>query len=72
MTGEMMREQKDLKPIRLIRIHEVRARVGLSNSTIYRWVAADRFPKPIKLGGHLIAWNEDVIDQWVKSQLSND
>lgn len=72
MTGEMLPERESLKPIRLIRIGEVKARVGLSTSTIHRWVTAGRFPKPIKLGGHLIAWPEDVIDQWVKSKLASD
>ena len=32
---------------RLIRLPEVQHRVGLGRSTIYRWMAEGRFPKPV-------------------------
>lgn len=54
------------RPSRLIRIKEVQHRVGLGRSTIYRWVDQDKFPKPVQLGGHLVAWNEAEIDQWIE------
>ncbi len=53
------------KAPRLIRLPEVRHRVGLGRSTIYRWMAEGRFPKPVQLGGYAVAWAEDEIDTWV-------
>jgi prophage regulatory protein len=49
----------------LLRIKEVKAKVGLSTSTIYRWIAAGDFPVPVKLGA-ASAWREQEIDQWLK------
>lgn len=50
---------------RLIRLREVQHRVGLGRSTIYRWMAEGRFPKPVHLGGHAVAWSQEDIDDWI-------
>ncbi len=50
---------------RLIRLAEVKHRVGLSRSTIYRWMAEGRFPRPARLGNYIVAWEEQVIDDWI-------
>lgn len=50
---------------RLIRLKEVQHRVGLGRSTIYRWMAEGKFPKPVRLGGYAVAWAEDEIDSWI-------
>lgn len=54
---------------RLIRVKEVQHRVGLGRSTIYRWMAEGRFPKPLQLGGYAVAWAEDDIQAWIGSQV---
>lgn len=53
------------KPIRLIRLKEVRFRVGLSRSTIYRRMKEGTFPKAFSLGGPIVAWKEGEIDDWI-------
>lgn len=53
---------------RLIRLKEVQHRVGLGRSTIYRWMAEGRFPKPVQLGGHAVAWTQEDIDDWIARQ----
>lgn len=55
---------------RLIRLPEVVHRVGLGRSTIYRWIAEGKFPKPVQLGGYAVAWAEDEIEVWITSKLS--
>ncbi len=50
---------------RLIRLKEVQHRVGLSRSTIYRWMASGDFPKPVRLSGYIVAWDEQVINDWI-------
>ncbi len=54
---------------RLIRLKEVQHRVGLGRSTIYRWMAEGKFPKPVSLGGYAVAWVEDEIESWVLAKL---
>lgn len=54
------------RPTRLIRIKEVQYRTGLGRSTIYRWMAQGKFPKPVVLGGRSIAWAEWEIECWIK------
>lgn len=50
---------------RLIRLKEVQHRVGLGRSTIYRWMAEGKFPKPVQLGGYAVAWAQEDIDDWI-------
>ena len=57
--------------IRLIRLRDVQHRVGLGRSTIYRWMAEGRFPKPVHLGGDAVAWSQADIDDWI-SERSED
>ena len=56
----------DRRVTRLIRLKEVQHRVGLGRSTIYRWMAEGRFPKPISLGGYAVAWRNVDIDDWIE------
>ena len=56
---------------RLIRLPEVKHRVGLGRSTIYRWMAEGRFPKPVRLGGYAVAWPEQEIAEWIAGRMGN-
>ena len=53
----------------ILRLPYVRARTGLSRSTIYLRISEDRFPKPISLGGRAVGWIETEIDDWLKEQI---
>ena len=55
---------------RLVRLPEVQHRVGLGRSTIYRWMAEGKFPRPVQLGGYAVAWAEDEIETWIAGRLS--
>lgn len=50
---------------RLVRLKEVQYRVGLGRSTIYRWMAEGKFPRPVQLGGYTVAWSQEDIDAWI-------
>ncbi len=52
---------------RILRRPEVEARTGLARSTIYAWMAADAFPKPVALGARLVGWREADITAWVEA-----
>lgn len=57
---------------RLIRLPEVQHRVGLGRSTIYRWMAEGKFPKPVQLGGYTVAWDDADIDEWIRMRMSDE
>ena len=59
-----------MSDIELWRLPQVRAKVGISRSEIYRLVSLKRFPTPIPLGDRLIAWRSDEIDTWIAERIA--
>lgn len=53
---------------RILRRPEVEARTGLSRSTIYDWMKAGTFPKPVALGARLVGWKESAIAAWLEAR----
>ena len=37
---------------------------GLGRSTIYKLIAEDKFPRPVRVGGRAVAWRRTDIDRW--------
>lgn len=54
---------------RILRLKPVTARVGLAKSTLYKLIANDNFPKPIKLGARAVGWLESDIDAWLELRI---
>ena len=55
----------------ILRLPNVKARTGLSRSTIYLRIAEGRFPKPVSLGGRAVGWVEEEITDWLNQQIAN-
>ncbi|MGF7009277.1 helix-turn-helix transcriptional regulator [Aminobacter sp. BE322] len=55
------------QPDRIIRMNTVRARTGLSRSTIYRKMAEGTFPARLKISTNGTGWRESDIDRWVSN-----
>ena len=53
----------------ILRLPAVKARTGLSRSTIYLRISEDRFPKPVSLGDRAVGWIEEEIDDWLIHQI---
>lgn len=53
----------------ILRLPEVKARTGLSRSTIYLRISEGRFPASISLGDRAVGWVEEEIDIWLKQQI---
>ena len=49
----------------ILRLPDVKARTGLSRSTIYARIAQGSFPKPVTLGGRAVGWIEKEVDEWL-------
>lgn len=53
----------------ILRLPAVKARTGLSRSTIYLRIAEGSFPKPVSLGGRAVGWIEAEVNDWLKQQI---
>lgn len=58
------------QPDRIIRFDTVRARTGLSRSTIYRKIAEGTFPAQLKISTNGAGWRESDIDRWVANPVA--
>lgn len=51
-----------------MRVDKVAEYIGVSQTTIYRWVSDYGFPKPVKIGGDSMSacsiWSRKMIDEW--------
>jgi prophage regulatory protein len=54
----------------ILRLPAVKARIGLSRSTIYSRKSEGNFPAPISLGGRAIGWVEAEIDDWLAERIA--
>ncbi len=55
----------------ILRLPAVKARTGLSRSTIYLRISEGRFPKAISLGGRAVGWIEAEVNDWLNQQIDN-
>lgn len=55
--------------MRFLRLADVRSRVPLSRSQIYRLISIGQFPEAHNLGARSVAWLETDIDAWIQSRV---
>jgi len=53
----------------MLRLPAVKARTGLSRSTIYLRISDGSFPKPVSLGGRAVGWIEAEVNDWLNQQI---
>lgn len=53
----------------ILRLPTVKARAGLSRSTIYLRIAGGSFPKPVSHGGRAVGWIEAEVNDWLNQQI---
>ena len=56
---------------RLLQIDEVKARVALSKTELYRRIKEGRFPRQVRLSARRVAWVESEIDAWIRSAVAD-
>ena len=54
---------------RFITMEQVRGRVALSKTEIYRKIKAGLFPKPVPLGPRKVAFVESEVAAWIEERL---
>jgi prophage regulatory protein len=58
------------RPDRMVRWPEVRELTGISRTTAWREIRGGRFPNPVKLTTHSVAWRQSEIESWIASRSS--
>ena len=53
----------------ILRLPAVKARTGLSRSTLYSRISEGTFPAPIALGARAVGWLESDVDDWLDQQV---
>jgi prophage regulatory protein len=53
----------------LLSRQSVLKRIPFSGSTLWRAIAAGRFPRPIRLGKRRVAWVECEIAEWLAARM---
>lgn len=58
------------RPLRFLRFPVVRARTGLSRSTIWRLERRGDFPRHRRISSNAVAWAEHEVTDWIRAKLS--
>ncbi|SFF19610.1 AlpA family transcriptional regulator [Nitrosomonas sp. Nm166] len=54
--------------LRLPKVREIAG--GVASSTIWGWVKAGKFPKPIKLSENCTAWKAADVEAWAQDRIA--
>jgi len=57
------------RPLRFLRFPAVRARTGLSRTTIWRLERQGDFPRHRRISRNAVAWAEHEVADWIRSKL---
>ena len=55
----------------ILRLPQVKARTGLSRSTIYLRISEGTFPKPVSLGARAVCWIDLEIQEWLNQRIES-
>jgi prophage regulatory protein len=53
---------------RILRKPQVLARLGLSDTTLWRLMRAGKFPRPLRLSPGSVGWLADEVDAWIAAR----
>ena len=61
---------KQVTAPRFLRLPEVLNLVGVTRSTLYRWMEAEMFPRQISVGGNTVVWVVSDVTKWMQDQIA--
>ena len=54
----------------ILRLPVVKAKTGLSRSTLYLLMARGEFPQSVRLGRHAVGWVETDVARWIEERIA--
>ncbi|MCC5648160.1 AlpA family phage regulatory protein [Nostoc sp. CHAB 5824] len=64
----MMDNRKIQQRDSLLSLKEVKERIGVSSTTLWRWQSSGNFPARRQLSGNKIAWLESEVNEWIQTR----
>ena len=58
--------------MKILRLPEVSARVGLAKASVYRLIKHGKFPAGTQLTDRTVGWLSSDVDEWIKSKFKGD
>ena len=56
--------KSELTQTLLLRMPTVMRLTGLARSTIYKMIAEQKFPTPVRIGTRAVAWRQADLERW--------
>lgn len=53
----------------ILRLPQVKQRVGLGRSSIYALLAEKKFPAPVALSARAVGWVESEVEDWISQRI---
>ena len=53
----------------LITVTDLAARLNCCRRTVYNFVKSGRGPAPFRLGGKMIRWRKEDVEEWIREQV---
>ena len=57
-------------PPLILRVAQVKARTGLSRSSIYNFIKDGCFPKSVLVGARAVGWLDTEVDAWLQARVA--
>jgi prophage regulatory protein len=54
-----------MNDMQMLTCRDLQELLKISKATIYRWVEAGEFPKPLHLGASMVRWRSTDIEKWL-------
>ena len=56
--------------MKILKLREVMNVTGLGRSSVYKFIAEDKFPKPVSLGERAVGWLDVEINDWIMERVA--
>lgn len=56
--------------MKIMRLKEVMDYTGLGRSSIYKFITAGTFPKPVSLGDRAVGWVDHEVEDWIAERVA--
>lgn len=63
----MMTKTESVGPAELLTSHQVAGRLAMSVRTLWRLVAAGKFPQPVRYNRKLVRWKSAEVNRYIES-----
>lgn len=56
--------------IQFYRLPDLKAKLGVSGSTIWNWIKQEKFPRGIKISENITGWDSQAVERWMAERIA--